>query len=71
MEIKRINTVRDYNQYMGVDTLHPLISVLNFSEVPAVIYFKMYMGVYAVFQLIVCKKLRLKRNSILTSIVKH
>jgi len=48
-KIKRIDTVRDYNDYMGVDTLHPLVSVVNFSEVPAVIYFKMYMGVYAVF----------------------
>ena len=48
-EVKRIDTVRNYNDYMGVDTLHPLVSVVNFNEIPAIIYFRMYLGVYAVF----------------------
>lgn len=34
---------------MGVDTLHPLISVVNFNEMPAIQYFRRYMGIYAVF----------------------
>ena len=34
---------------MGVDTLHPLVSVVNFNEMPAIQYFRRYMGIYAVF----------------------
>ena len=36
-EIKRIDRVQDYNEYIGVDTLHPLVSVIKFNEIPAVI----------------------------------
>ena len=48
-EILRIDTVRNYNDHFGVDTLHPLISVINFTEVPKVFSFRMFMGVYAMF----------------------
>lgn len=48
-KILRIDTVRNYNDYIGVDTLHPLVSVINFNEVPQVINFRMFMGVYALF----------------------
>lgn len=48
-EIKRIDTVRQYSEHIGVDTLHPLISLINFNEVPTVINYRMYMGVFAVF----------------------
>ena len=48
-EILRIDTVRNYNDYIGVDTLHPLVSVINFSGVPQVFSFRMFMGIYAVF----------------------
>jgi AraC-like DNA-binding protein len=48
-EIKRMDTVRSYNVHLGVDTLHPLVSVVNFDEVPTVINYRMHMGVYAVF----------------------
>jgi len=48
-EILRIDTVRNYNDYIGVDTLHPLVSIINFSEVPKVVNFRMFMSVYAVF----------------------
>lgn len=48
-EILKINTVHQYNQYIGVDTLHPLISVINFDEVPKVIHFRMQVGVYIIF----------------------
>ncbi|MCO5239669.1 MAG: helix-turn-helix transcriptional regulator [Chitinophagaceae bacterium] len=34
---------------MGVDTLHPLVSVVNFNEIPTVINYRMYLGVYAIF----------------------
>jgi AraC-like DNA-binding protein len=48
-QVIRIDTVRNYNDYIGVDTLHPLVSVINFNEVPQVINFRMFMGVYAIF----------------------
>lgn len=48
-EIERIDTVRQYNESMGVDTLHPLVSVVNFDEIPTYQNFRRYMGVYAVF----------------------
>jgi AraC-like DNA-binding protein len=48
-DIERIDTVRQYNESMGVDTLHPLVSVVNFDEIPTYQYFRRYMGVYAIF----------------------
>lgn len=46
---ERIDTVKNYNDYTGVDTLHPLVSVVNFSELRDVPNFKRYMGIYAIF----------------------
>ena len=48
-QVERIDTVRQYNDYAGVDTLHPLVSVVNFNEVPTIQHFRRYMGIYAVF----------------------
>lgn len=48
-QIERLDTIRQYNDYAGVDTLHPLVSVINFDKVPAIQYFKRYIGFYAVF----------------------
>ena len=48
-DVERIDTVRQYNESMGVDTLHPLVSVVNFDEIPTYQNFRRYMGVYAVF----------------------
>jgi AraC-like DNA-binding protein len=48
-KVERIDTVKQYNHWIGVETLHPLVSVINFNEVPAIQYFRRYMGVYAVF----------------------
>lgn len=50
MEIfDKIDTVKHYNDHAGVDTLHPLVSVVRFSELPFVKNFRQYMGIYAVF----------------------
>lgn len=46
---ERIDTVKNYNDHTGVDTLHPLVSVVNFSELQSVPNFKRYMGIYAIF----------------------
>jgi len=48
-QFDRIDTVKNYNDYAGVDTLHPLVSVVNFSELPYIRNFRRYMGIYAVF----------------------
>lgn len=48
-EVTKIDTVGQYNNYVGVDTLHPLVNVINFDEVPAIHHFKRYMGLYAIF----------------------
>jgi AraC-like DNA-binding protein len=47
--VQKIDTVRQYNDMLGVDTLHPLVSVINFDELPPVINTRMHLGIYAVF----------------------
>lgn len=48
-KVERIDTVRQYNNLAGIDTLHPLVSVINFSEIPTIQHFRRYMGIYAIF----------------------
>ncbi len=48
-QFERIDTVKQYNDAMGVDTRHPLVTVVNFDEMPTYQYFRRYMGVYAIF----------------------
>ncbi len=48
-QVERIDTVKQYNISMGVDTLHPLVSLVNFNEIPAIQNFRRYMGIYAIF----------------------
>ncbi|CAG5070673.1 hypothetical protein DYBT9623_03217 [Dyadobacter sp. CECT 9623] len=48
-KVERIDSVKQYNNWIGTDTLHPLVSVINFNEIPSVQHFRRYMGVYAVF----------------------
>ena len=35
-EILKMNTIHDYHEFLGVKTLHPLVSVIDLSEVPPV-----------------------------------
>ncbi len=48
-QVERIDTVKQYNNWIGVETLHPLVSVVDFNEIPTVQHFRRYMGIYAVF----------------------
>jgi len=48
-QVTRIETVKQYNAYIGVDTLNPLVSVINFNEIASINHFRNYMGVYAMF----------------------
>lgn len=48
-EIRKIDTVKQYNNEMGVETKHPLVSIVNFDEIPTYIQFRRYMGLYCIF----------------------
>lgn len=48
-QIDKMDGVKEYNDYIGVDTLHPLVSVVNFDNIEPIQHFKRLMGVYAVF----------------------
>lgn len=48
-EISRINTVTEYNNLVGQETLHPLVSVIDFSKVEPFYFFRKQMGIYAIF----------------------
>ncbi len=48
-EIIRINTVAEYNNRVGQETLHPLVSIVDFSKAEPFYYFRMQMGLYAIF----------------------
>lgn len=48
-EIKKINSVTEYNNMVGQETLHPLVSVIDFSKVDPFCFFKAQMDVYAIF----------------------
>lgn len=48
-DIKRINSVTEYNNLIGQETLHPLVSIIDFSKIEPFHYFKAQMDVYAIF----------------------
>jgi AraC-like DNA-binding protein len=48
-EIIKINTIAEYNKLIGVETLHPLVSVVDFEKVEPFCYFRTHLGVYAIF----------------------
>lgn len=48
-EISRINTITEYNNLVGVETLHPLVSIVDFAKSEPFCYFKRQMGLYAIF----------------------
>ncbi|MDP4184990.1 MAG: helix-turn-helix domain-containing protein [Bacteroidota bacterium] len=47
--ITRINSVTEYNNLVGQETLHPLISIVDFAKVEPFCYFKSQMNLYAIF----------------------
>lgn len=48
-EVKKINSVTEYNNLVGQETLHPLVSIIDFSKVAPFEFFKAQMDVYAIF----------------------
>ena len=47
-EIMKIDTVRQYNDYFGVETLHPLVSVIEGSKAKPLRYCGKLYNLYAV-----------------------
>jgi AraC-like DNA-binding protein len=48
-KIINVETVAQYNALKGQETLHPLVSVIDFSNMPKVQYMKMHLGLYTIF----------------------
>jgi AraC family transcriptional activator of pobA len=48
-DISRINTVTEYNNFVGQETLHPLVSVIDFEKMEPFYFFRKQMGIYAIF----------------------
>ncbi len=48
-EVLNFKTIKDYNDWIGVKTFHPLVSVVNFSEAHVMKHFRMLPGFYTVF----------------------
>jgi AraC-like DNA-binding protein len=48
-EIIKINTVTEYNNLVGQETLNPLVSVIDFEKTEPFCYFKRQLGLYAIF----------------------
>lgn len=62
-DIIRFNTVGQYNDFMGVETLNPLVSVVNMSECKPRCMHRVYYGIYALFlKDVSCGPLKYGRN---------
>jgi AraC-like DNA-binding protein len=48
-QLKRFDTVKQYNENEGVETFHPLVNVVKFNEQPKLIKLKAYFNIYAIF----------------------
>lgn len=48
-KITKINSVTEYNNLVGQETLNPLVSIIDFSEKDPFHFFKSQMGIYAIF----------------------
>jgi len=46
---KRLDSIAQYNAYVGQETLHPLVSVIDFSKIKPFKFRRGEMGVYAIF----------------------
>ena len=63
-EIRNIDTVHQYNSFMGVETLHPLVSVIDFSLCKPRTFTRKNYGLYCIFlKELKCGELRYGRSS--------
>lgn len=58
-DITKIETIHQYNEYMGVKTLHPLVSVVDMSKCTSREFHRMNYGLYCIFlKNVMCGPLR-------------
>lgn len=48
-EIVKLNTVKDYNDFLGVETLHPLVSVVDMSQLAEISHGLKNFGFYCIY----------------------
>ena len=48
-EVLKINSIDDYNKLFGLETRHPLVSVVDFSKCKPMLHSLQRFGFYAVF----------------------
>ena len=48
-DIIKISTVHDFNERLGVEDRHPLVSVIDFSAYPPRHLFRALLGVYGIY----------------------
>lgn len=62
-KIIKLESVHEYNAFVGAETLHPLVSVIDFSKCPPMRHFMHNFGFYAIFlKQIKCGDLRYGRQ---------
>ncbi len=48
-QIRHIDSIAEYNKYLGVETLHPLVSVIDLSKANKLKHARQTFGFYCVF----------------------
>ena len=62
-EMISLDNISQYNELMGQETLHPLVSVIDFSKAKPIKSFRHYLGFYAIFlKTTKCGDIRYGRN---------
>lgn len=48
-KIIKLNTVKDYNDFLGIETPHPLVSVIDASKISPLRHVRKNIGFYVVY----------------------
>lgn len=48
-DLIRLENVQDYNRILGIETLHPLVSVVDMSQLKSIKHRRMFFGFYCVY----------------------
>lgn len=62
-EIIRVDEIHQYNKLMGMETLHPLVGMIDFSTVAPIRHTRKLYGFYGVFLKGVCGEIKYGRSS--------
>lgn len=48
-KIIKLNTVKDYNDFLGIDTPHPLVGVIDASKIKPLHHIRKSIGFYVIY----------------------